>query len=264
IIRVKPAIGIPPMIKTTIEILIVFAIAILLAMMFLPGCPDDYGPRPRTDCANNIRQIVLAMHNYYDTNGHFPPAVVFDAKVRPMHSWRTLIMPYMEMNDAYNKYDFNQPWDSPHNRKVAEMITDTSEFQCPTYQSSDGRHALVEGYTNYLLLTGPGTLYARPEAASRDDVTDGESQTIVIVEVARSDIHWMEPRDISRDEFLRLMEESREYDYQNVDQCSLSRHPFGINVAFIDGSVCNLNRRVDRATLEGLTSIAGGETVANY
>ena len=55
------------------------------------------------------------MHNFHAITNHFPPAVIFGPDGKPWHSWRVLILPYLEENELYNAYDFSQPWDSPRN-----------------------------------------------------------------------------------------------------------------------------------------------------
>ena len=62
------------------------------------------GPHPQTSCLNQIRQFSLAMQNYASANMHFPPAYVADENGKPMHSWRVLLLPYIEQDDLYNRY----------------------------------------------------------------------------------------------------------------------------------------------------------------
>src|SRR5690349_21111160 len=69
----------------------------------------------RSSCNCNLKQIGLALHNYHDTYGSFPPAYVADAEGRPMHSWRVLILPFIDCNDLYKEYNFSEPWSSPDN-----------------------------------------------------------------------------------------------------------------------------------------------------
>src|SRR5207248_2869881 len=65
-----------------------------------------------------IKQIGLALLNYHDTYGSFPPAYVADATGKPIHSWRVLILPFMEQSSLYNAYSMAEPWDGPNNRKL--------------------------------------------------------------------------------------------------------------------------------------------------
>src|SRR5260370_743998 len=53
-------------------------------------------PARRSQCKNNLKQIGLALHNYHDVYGSFPPAYFVDASGKPMHSWRVLILPFLD------------------------------------------------------------------------------------------------------------------------------------------------------------------------
>ena len=79
----------------------------------------------RAQSANNIKQIMLAMHNYADIHGGmFPPAVVYgkDGKGKVPHSWRVELLPYLEGDALYNAYQFDEPWDSEANKKVLAQM----------------------------------------------------------------------------------------------------------------------------------------------
>jgi translation elongation factor EF-Tu-like GTPase len=62
----------------------------------------------------------LAVANYHETYGCFPPAYVADRDGKPMHSWRVLILPFLEQQELYHAYNFAEPWDGPNNRKLME------------------------------------------------------------------------------------------------------------------------------------------------
>ncbi len=105
---------------------------------------------PKCSCENRFKLIAVALQNYHDSHGHFPPACTYDANGRPLHSWRVLILPYMEQIVPYSKLDLRQPWNSPHNWQIIESI-DMGEYHCPA----------VEGdwtETSYLAVVGEGTM----------------------------------------------------------------------------------------------------------
>src|SRR5262245_38698724 len=64
----------------------------------------------RSQCKNNMKQIGLALHNYAEMYGSFPPAYIADDNGRPMHSWRVLILPFIDQVPLYNQYRFDEPW----------------------------------------------------------------------------------------------------------------------------------------------------------
>lgn len=64
----------------------------------------------------------MAVANYRSTFGGYPPAYIADCDGRPMHSWRVLILPFLEQQNLYAAYHFDEPWDGPNNRKLAGRI----------------------------------------------------------------------------------------------------------------------------------------------
>ena len=158
------------------------------------GCSDPTEIARRLQCHNNVKQIAIALHSYHEVYGCLPPAYVADKNGKPMHSWRTLILPYLEQKSLYNAYNFNEPWDGPNNRKLAN--TSLPVFNCPSAKKWD------TPMTSYVAVTGPGTMWPGRQSTKFEDVTDGLSSTIVLVEIADSGIHWMEPRDITLEEAL--------------------------------------------------------------
>src|SRR5262245_36536395 len=72
----------------------------------------------RVICANNLKQIGVALHSYHDKYGSLPPAYTVDASGKRLHSWRTLILPFLEGDDLYQKIDLTKPWDDPANKEA--------------------------------------------------------------------------------------------------------------------------------------------------
>src|SRR4051812_35222376 len=81
---------------TITKLLVVVAVIALLIGLLLPARRSAGPAVRRTVCASNLRQIGLALDNYEQDQGVYPPARTFDANGRPLHSWRTLILPYMD------------------------------------------------------------------------------------------------------------------------------------------------------------------------
>ena len=73
-------------------------------------------------CTNNLKHIGLALLNYNDIFGCFPPAYTTDANGKPMHSWRVLILPFIEQQTLYKRYRFDEPWDGPNNSLLAKEM----------------------------------------------------------------------------------------------------------------------------------------------
>ena len=149
----------------------------------------------RSLCQQNVKRIVLALHHYQDTYGSFPPVYVADESGKPMHSWRVLVLPFMEQQNLYDLYDFNEPWDGPNNRRLLSALPD--EFCCPQQR---GRNA---SETNYVAVVGPATAWPGAEATSHTDFVDGYATTIMLVEVVNSGIAWTAPQDLASEEVLK-------------------------------------------------------------
>ena len=200
-------------------------------------------------CSGHLCQITLALHNYHAANGCFPPAYLADPRGRPMHSWRVLILPYMEQAGLYNAYRFDEPWDGPNNRKLAGLRP--VPYACPNgheYGSPSVR-------TNYLAIVGPRTAFPGSRPTSLAGVRDGTAHTLMIAEVADSGINWMEPRDLEAGAMSMVVNDRSR-------RPSLSSHdPVGPHVAFVDGSRRVLNPGLPPRALEALTTISGGEAV---
>jgi len=204
----------------------------------------------RAQCSNNLKHLALAMHNYYDTYQSFPPAYIADEAGRPMHSWRVLILPFVEQQALYELYNFDEPWNSPDNRALADVIPEV--YRCPSEPPSGGSHN-----TAYAMIVGPGTLFDGAEVTRFRDVLDGTSNTILFVEVSGAEIHWMEPRDLDL-EALRLRINNP------AGPAIRSRHPGGVNSAFCDGSVRFLSETIDPETLRLLITRADGNPVGRF
>jgi hypothetical protein len=192
---------------------------------------------------NNMRQIVLAMHNYESEHGRFPPAYIADEDGNPIHSWRILILPYLDQQNLFERYSMDEPWNGPNNRLLADEID--AIYRCPSHYSGDSK----KNCTNYCLVTGKGTLFEADQAPAFDDIKDGSSNTIILVEVNHSEIQWMEPRDLSLEQAIRGFEQAAK------DEQS-GNHPGIQNVAFADSSVNSLATSTIREELEKLFLVA--------
>jgi len=140
-------------------------LASILIGMILPATQQIRGPHPQTSCLNHMRQTSIAMHNYAAANGHFPPAYIADENGKPMHSWRVLLLPYLEQDDLYDQYSFDEPWNGPNNSKLHDILP-WNPFNCPSVGGTSA---------NYMLVTGKGTAFDGDNETTGVDVADGFS-----------------------------------------------------------------------------------------
>jgi prepilin-type processing-associated H-X9-DG protein len=164
-----------------------------------------------------------------------------------MHSWRVLILPFLEQQALYDAYRFDEPWDGPNNRRFAEIAL--REFNC------EADHEEASTMTSYLAVVGPGTAWPGSQPVRFRDMRDGTDKTILVVEVANSGIHWMEPRD------LHVVQMTPRINAP-AGQGIRSRHPGGgVNVLFADAHIQYLSQDVTEEDLRAMLTIAGGEKV---
>jgi prepilin-type processing-associated H-X9-DG protein len=225
---------------------------LFLAFLWPTPCRSREAAR-RSTCRNNLSQIARAISNYESQHGRFPPAYSVDKDGRPLHSWRVLLLPYLEQEELYKQIRLDEPWDSPHNKAVFDATGVPLIFVCP---SNERRTDNVKE-TGYMMIVGPGTISDGPDSVRRKDVSDGTSNTIAVVEMSDSGIHWAEPRDLKADEMS--------YRINDPDRpCIRSRHTGIANVAFCDGSVLSLEDSIPPETIKALTTIAGGEDLRAF
>lgn len=143
----------------------------------------------RTQSMNNLKQIALAMHIYYDKYKQFPAAASVDANGKPLLSWRVHILPYIDQQALYDQFKLDEPWDSEHNKKLAETI--------PAVYL-DPSAALKPGQTTYLVPASEGTVFAGKVPLRFQDIRDGTAQTLMVVNVApERAVIWTKPDDLT-------------------------------------------------------------------
>ena len=154
------------------------------------------------------------------------------------------MLPYIEQDDLFKEYRFDEPWDGPHNRTLAGRIPKLFQFH--------GTHDPADPVTNYLAVVGSETAW--PGAAGRPlrEITDGTDETILLVENRGAGVHWMEPRDLLLADLPLTLGSP-------AGVSSRYRDPAVVTVA---DSVVRLTPDLAPATLRALLTVAGGERLA--
>ncbi|TWT78760.1 hypothetical protein CA13_01570 [Planctomycetes bacterium CA13] len=193
-----------------------------------------------------LKQLALALHNYHTAHGCFPPAYLADASGQPMHSWRVLVLPYVEEQALYQQYDFTKAWDDPVNLRLVDQMPRV--FHMPSEVESDR-------FTNVVAVTGPGTAFQGSEAKRIEEFTDGIENTIVLTEIANSNLLWLEPRDIDVEKSVS--------DNPGPEDLTISSSPWRDPcVLFADGNVnFSLTRKATLKVIQSLSTIQGGESM---
>lgn len=176
---------------TTIELVVVVVIIIVLILLLLPVLqPSGHGIRPMI--RNQLKLIGLALHNYHDAYGTFPPAYVADENGRRLHSWRVLILPYLDQRALYEQYDFSEPWNGPNNVK---LVTQRPNIYGYPGQKGDAT------VTAYAAIVGEPCVLRGTEPVAIKDIRDGTSNTLVAGEAVGAGIPWTKPQDVEFDQF---------------------------------------------------------------
>jgi hypothetical protein len=239
---------------------IVIALSTPVLMLIIWPVTATRGAARDTECKNYLHQLGLALHNYHDEHGSFPPAFVVDVDGQPMHGWRTLILRFVDHAPLYDQYHFDEPWNGPHNRTLHEKIN-VSTRGCP----SDPEVYRAAAGTSYAAVVGPDTAWPGDRAMMLAHITDDPENTILLVEVSPAFTNWFEPRDLDF--------ESMSFRINDPDQPSLSSHhatepswPWGnpvpyVHVLMVDGSVKRLPVSTPPETIRSLLTVAGGEKI---
>jgi prepilin-type processing-associated H-X9-DG protein len=221
-----------------------FLAVVCICLVLLPAVIDSRSVARRSSCTNNLHNILLAMRQYHDDHGCYPSSYIADADGRPMHSWRVLLLPYLDQKDVYDQYRFDEPWDGPNNRKLHDITL--KPYLCPSQEP----HPTTQ--TSYVLVIGPKTYWpTKGNGYFRDaDIINGLSNTLLVVEVADSGIHWMEPRDLQIDQIPMEVNSDSGLGIS-------SHHEGGANVGFADGSVRFLDNKTAPEDLRALLTPFG-------
>jgi prepilin-type processing-associated H-X9-DG protein len=219
----------------------------VLVALLLPAVQQAREAARRSQCQNNLKQIGLALLNYESRYGTFPPAFVADANGKPMHSWRVLILPYLEQQSLYDSYNFSEPWDGPNNSRLLSQMP--AVFRCASDPASAGGTT-----TSYAGVFGEHCIFQGSAPVRFASITDGAGNTMLVGEADGARIPWMKPDDIDVGLHPTLGDSSG----------FSSHHLRGVNFLMADGSVRFIPLSIDQQSLKALFTRDGGEVVGAY
>jgi hypothetical protein len=193
------------------------AAALLSGGIALPGLQKVRNAAAVQQSQNNLKQIALAMHNYHDVHGSFPPAAICDKNGKKLLSWRVAILPYIEQDNLYKQFKLDEPWDSEHNQPFSKILV-------KTYM--DPRSQDPKGGTHYKLFVGKETPFDWLQSKKLQDITDGTSNTVMVI-AAGDAVPWAKPDDFEFDSTKPLPDLSKPFPQVIMAMC--------------DGSVRSIN-----------------------
>ena len=196
---------------TLIELLVVIAIIAVLIALLLPAVQQAREAARRAQCKNKMKQLGLALHNYHDTFGAFPPGVVTNATGICTTSatswgapWTVMVLPYIDQAPLYSTFNMSSgqffglyPIEASRSESAKQIVRNVV-FECP----SDPNASEANSTTNYMGISGgctsPGDTGCCNSAQGRyasnngiffndsktgiRDITDGTTNTFMLGE----------------------------------------------------------------------------------
>jgi prepilin-type N-terminal cleavage/methylation domain-containing protein len=247
---------------TLVELLVVIAIIGILIAMLLPAVQSVREAARRVQCANHLRQMVLAMHNYESAHKNFPPAYKGSSNL-PGWAWGTYILPFMEQANLYQSGNVETAlFGGGSNPAMPNTYSKTPlpGFRCPSDLGPElNPLRLNHGMSNYRAVAGYnssgffeadkdlGGILFQNSKVPFSDIPDGTSNTIVLGEckfdetVDKRAAIWagmtgLRNNAIWISDVMWFIDETSATINGSAPQAFSSNHPRGAQFTFADGS----------------------------
>jgi prepilin-type processing-associated H-X9-DG protein len=140
--------------RQVVNISVLVLVVALGVGLALPAIQKTREAADRTQCGNNLRILVLSMHNYASTKSYFPQAALANGKLPPEErlSWQVTIIPYVESDNLYVQMDKESGWRAEENRWAALIAL--KYLTCPAFPDQRPTSTMVPSH--YIGVTGLG------------------------------------------------------------------------------------------------------------
>ena len=288
---------------TLIELLVVIAIIAIIVALLLPAVQQAREAARRAQCRNKLKQIGIALHNYHETHGTFPPGFVqrdmSDAYEHIGYAWGVMLLPQLEQDALFQSLDF----ESPSLPRVS-----LTEWKCPSDPKVDGetgwnnavwgvsgvppvprlqdnfidfaaKASFVGNYGTGTLTNSPGNgMFSGNSSIRMRDLTDGSSVTFAAGERSMeagpatwAGVHYFQTTAMTgttsanqNDGHFVLGSAGVASPKDVAPNGFSSAHQGGLHMLLCDGAVKFVSDVIDIRTWQNLGSRSDGNVVGGY
>ncbi|MCL2624279.1 MAG: DUF1559 domain-containing protein, partial [Planctomycetaceae bacterium] len=207
----------------------------IIMSLFLPAAESAREAFRRLECCDNMKRIQLAMFLYHAEHGTLPPTFSVDETTgKPLHSWRTLLLPYLgdeALAELYAQIRLDEPWDSEHNRPFHER--NLGVYRCP---SAVNRTTCKDGDSQYAVIVGNDLLF---DDTGRGRTLESAGRYMLMLVERKAGICWMQP-----DAEISQTDAELGISGRSTHAPIGSNHTGGANFALRNGSIAFISETV--------------------
>jgi hypothetical protein len=248
-----------------VELLVVIGIVAALAALTVPAVQSARESARRTQCQNQLRQLGLAFESHQAATGYYPPGFT----LKPRHNFVQYLLPYLELRQIYEMYDFKSDWNSINNEDAVRH--NIKVLRCP---SAPGSRRFVSDYavcvqvhrTTAAKLVAQGLLpklpsdlkgFLQEQRRRASECVDGLSQTVLLCEDAGRPEKYHFGKFVGGEKLTGQFGQGSQMINCTNNNEIYSFHPGGADFLMGDGAVRFVETSVDPKVLIALITAAG-------
>ena len=232
-------------------------VLLIFATLMIPAVLTANANALRLDCLGHLEQLQYGIQNVEEVKGYLPLAAQPRGVNGDLQSWRVTVLPFIENTFGFlTNFSVDEPWNGPNNARYLAKVSPWYLAECPAHRQSPA--------TDYFAITGPQTAWGDGDTRTYDDVTDGLSNTILLIEASGRGVHWAEPKDLSFDEAVDLLSTPIPADDSEghlAVRGYFVKPSYVRNVAMCEGRARSLHVPIPREDAIALLTASGGESV---